>query len=166
MRNTTKLLALAAGLALTACAYNPPPIPVLAPAASDLATIAGEWNGEYRATMAERSGTISFKLAAGADTAFGEVVMLPRWLNGQPMETRGAAVPRAPVPLTVRFVRVRDGFLSGALEVYVDPDLGCLVETSFRGRLVNGVLEGTFETRDENGYMVMDGSWRVTRAAP
>jgi len=61
-------LAAAAGLALTGCAARPSPVPLQADA-NALATLAGEWSGEYSSAATGRSGSIVFTLAAGRDTA-------------------------------------------------------------------------------------------------
>src|SRR5262249_31322837 len=71
-----------------ACSTVPRPVPVAGTPAG-LSALAGQWNGEYHANGGGRQGTVVFKLAAGADTASGEVLMFPRELatdspNGGP----------------------------------------------------------------------------------
>jgi len=63
------------GLGGSACAYNPPPVPVFGTRA-DWEILAGNWRGGYTATSPGRSGVIEFKLSAGDEQAFGDVVMI------------------------------------------------------------------------------------------
>ena len=46
-----------------ACTWKPTPVTMLGPK-DDIASLAGEWSGEYRSDAAQRSGTIWFKLDA------------------------------------------------------------------------------------------------------
>ena len=68
-----KLTIGAALLLLAGCAGNPSPVPVVG-TASDVRALSGEWAGEYRSPETGRTGSITFKLAAGRDTAFGDVL--------------------------------------------------------------------------------------------
>jgi hypothetical protein len=161
---------LSALLVVAGCAYNPPPIPVIAAAPAAAVWLEGQWLGEYEAVPGERSGTIAFTLRAGRDTAFGDVLMVPRTnpgrsVAGPPGDTRATPPVRAAQALSVSFVRVKDGSVSGELDPYIDPDIGCLVQTVFVGTLQPGnTLAGTFVTRDESGYIVQRGTWRVSRS--
>jgi len=166
MRHTFRAALFTAGVAVMACAYNPPPIPVVA-APHDLDRLVGVWNGEYQTTRVERAGTISFTLAAGSDSAYGDVTMIPRMNDSRnQFDTRLGTPAQLPRPLRITFVRMQGGDVSGALDPYVDPDLGCMVETRFRGALRDArTLQGTFVTRDETGAIVQRGTWKVTKAA-
>lgn len=67
--------------------------------------------------------------------------------------------------LTIRFVRVDGGRVSGALDPYHDPVCGCPLETTFTGRLVDAsTIEGTFVSRGPPGHRTANGRWRVTRS--
>jgi hypothetical protein len=95
--------------------------------------------------------------------------MIPRGYDDplRPAEPR-MGVQRArsnPELLTIRFVRVEGGRVSGVLDPYHDPECGCALETSFTGRLVNdSTIEGTFVTTGPPGFPRSTGTWRVTRA--
>src|SRR5262245_26397835 len=85
---------------LVACATTPKPIPVSGSAA-DVSQLDGEWSGEYHGAGGGRSGLISFKLSAGADSASGDVLMFPRQRNDPPptattTDQRGTPNPNPP----------------------------------------------------------------------
>jgi hypothetical protein len=169
MTTLKSLCILLGAIVVAGCAYNPPPIPVIAPEPQNLVTLEGDWTGDFEALSNERAGTIAFKLGPGADTAFGEVVMIPRNYAAQRMAsdipgTRPSAMPVLPVGLSVSFVRLSGGYLAGELEPYVDPDIGCLVRTTFTGSFRNAAtLAGEYVTKDENGYVLHRGQWLVRK---
>jgi hypothetical protein len=155
-------LALAAG----ACATVPAPVPVVG-ADADLNLLTGEWGGEYQGQSSGRSGSIVFKLAAGADTAYGDVVMIPRERRESRLPQQdpsvGLPVPRTPEVLTIAFVRAADGGLSGRLTPYRDPDCNCVLVTRFEGRIRGDVIEGTFTSMPQDGGATQTGTWKVAR---
>src|SRR3989442_9334411 len=65
---------------LTTCTPTPPPPVPLAGTARDVAALAGRWEGSYSSAATGRSGSISFTLSATGDSAFGDVIMIPRGL--------------------------------------------------------------------------------------
>ncbi|MGD2153562.1 MAG: hypothetical protein PVG79_09860 [Gemmatimonadales bacterium] len=148
-----------------ACSTAPGPVPVVADQAG-LLQIAGEWYGSYDSPLVDRHGTIIFVLEAGRDTARGDVTMIPRgWTRPlSPIDHPAAAAHEAPIPevLRIRFVRVEYGVVSGTLQPYKDPDCGCPVYTTFTGRLLGDVIEGTFTARPGHGA-AYEGTWRVER---
>src|ERR1044071_4399138 len=108
------VIALAALLA--GCRYQPSPVPLIA-SAGDISALSGDWSGEYSSVQSGRSGSMTFTIRAGSDTAFGDVLMTPR---------RGAGIRAAdantleharhetlPELLKVTFVRVSGGILEG-----------------------------------------------------
>ena len=124
------------------------PIPV-AGYEHDVADLAGEWVGGYEGSR--RSGIVAFQLTTRRDTALGYVVMIPRASDGRP--------PR-PVTLSVHFVWVDGGRVEGRMDRYADPELGVELETTFYGRLVDGRLDGTFESVGTTADTVLQsGSW-------
>jgi hypothetical protein len=155
----------AALLLLAGCAGNPSPVPVLG-AASDVRALAGEWAGEYRSPETGRTGSITFKLAAGRDTAFGDVLMVPK--GGFPQATEpGMPETRArdnPQILTIRFVHVRDRMVSGTILPYLSPDCECWLETRFRGELQGDRITGDFISHNsDNAHLVQRGTWWAKR---
>ena len=151
-----------------ACAYNPPPVPVYASRA-DWEILAGNWRGGYTATSQGRSGVIEFKLSAGDEQAFGDVVMT----------AEHARVPYRPYPpgdprlgptnipytelLTIRFVRAEHGLISGTMAPYWDPDRSCEASATFLGEVKGRVIEGTFTSLCEDGVRELRGRWHVAR---
>jgi len=61
---------LAAGILAAGCAFNPPPVPIDAPAA-DQERLAGRWAGSYERANSGRAGSIEFDFVSGEDHAHG-----------------------------------------------------------------------------------------------
>ena len=158
----------ALGLLLSAfaigCATTPARVPVSGSAA-DISQLAGEWSGEYHADGGGRTGVISFQLAAGRDTASGDVLMFPR--QGRPgmsaTETRAPGASAVPQDLSIRFVRSAAGIVSGALDPYKDPDCDCVVTTTFEGRLKGDTIEGRYVSVRSGEAGMVRGNWKVQR---
>ena len=149
----------------TACALNPAPVPV-AGAVEDVNALAGEWTGEYHSVETGRSGSILFTLEAGRDTAFGDVIMVPRESGMTHDDAIRAATTRraANQVLTIRFVRVTGSTVSGTIEPYPSPDCGCQLITVFRGELRGDRIEGTFRTHhSEHETVAQQGTWWAAR---
>jgi hypothetical protein len=168
MKSTLRLVIPAALFGAVACAaYTPIPVPVVG-TRSAIDAIAGEWRGSYRSEETGRSGTITFTLAAGRDTAFGEVIMIPGAWNApsDPMGERVGEPRRAPSLLTISFVQAGPGRVRGTLDQYIDPDCRCPMRTVFTGVLKNeGRLEGSFESQTAQDRRTLVGTWSADRVA-
>jgi hypothetical protein len=155
-----------AALLLAACAANPTPVPVVGRSA-DVAALAGEWSGDYSSIQSGRSGSISFTLRAAADSAFGDVVMIPAGWGRALAPWRGDAAPMAAQRpqsevLTINFVRVEQGHVNGTLAPYADPQTGERLVTTFAGELKGNTITGTYTTRLASGE-TQTGRWTVQR---
>ena len=160
-----RYLAIAGAAFLAACSGPSTPVPI-AGTATDLASLAGEWSGDYSSQQTGRSGSIVFRLTAGTDSATGDVMMSPMGGAGP----RGAMTPyapaetaRSPQVLAIRFVRVENGRVSGRLDPYTEPECACVLFTVFEGQLRGNVLEGTYTSRVQATGQEQHGRWRVTR---
>src|SRR5258708_39493745 len=119
----------ALGALLLACtAPRQTPVPLVG-AARDVAALEGQWDGSYSSAATGRSGSISFTLTATGDSAFGDVIMIPRGL-GRPLEAwntaaapSGAAAP-PPAARTITFVRGAEERVTGTLAPTADPETG------------------------------------------
>ena len=163
-----KLTIGAALLVLAGCAGNPSPVPVLG-TASEVQALAGEWTGEYRSAETGRTGNVTFKLAAGRDTAFGDVLMVPKESFSQSTEPGMPAPPARANPqiLTIRFVHVRGDAVSGTILPYLAPDCDCWLETRFRGDIRADRIAGEFVSHDsDTGRMMQRGTWWAKRIGP
>ncbi len=153
-------------LALSACGASRSPVPVVG-ASSDLSALAGDWVGDYSSVESGRSGSITFTLRAATDSAFGDVVMVPAGLGRPLLPWRGenmaggAQIPTSTV-LTIRFVRVEAGHVSGTLDPYADPQTGARLLTTFSGELKGNTIAGTYSTRLPSGD-TQTGRWTVQR---
>ena len=128
---------------------------------------AGEWSGEYSSGESGRSGSITFTLRSAGDSAFGDVVMIPSGLGRpvKPYNEGQIAEPSSASPttvLTIRFVRVEQGRVSGTLDPYADPQTGERLFTTFVGDLKGNAIEGTYTTRLQSG-VTQTGRWSVLR---
>lgn len=134
-----------------------------------IAGLVGEWRGDYSGSeLTGRKGTIEFTLRSVGDTAQGAVFME----HEAPPNVTSDLDPRLPAhaqtplttPLFIRFVAVEGPEVVGVLESYRDPDCGCQLITTFRGRLQGDVIEGTFESNGDGlHHLPQTGRWRVQR---
>ena len=164
---TRCILSISAAMVLAAaCASRPEPIPLAADPAN-LGALVGNWSGDYSSETTGRSGSIVFKLSAGKDTAFGDVVMVPRAtasMQTAPDRPQANTMPPSSEVLTIRFARVEGGAVSGTLNPYTDPNCGCTVQTTFVGRLTDSnTIEGTFTTAGSALPGQQTGRWKVKR---
>jgi hypothetical protein len=154
-----------AALVLGGCAGNPAPVTV-AGTPRDLAALAGEWNGEYNSAQTGRSGSIAFRLRAGTDSAWGDVVMVPAGAR-EPMQPHrdheGRDATTATQVLTIRFVQIVGGTVNGVLDPYQDPECGCAVYTTFVGRVRGDRVEGEFVSRHSGHGGTFGGRWSAQR---
>lgn len=110
---------LATALSALGCSGTLPRVPVIASPA-EMSALAGEWSGDYSSGTTGRNGSIVFVLSAAADSAAGEVVMVPRAaaspLLRAPAASDAPAHLQRPVaePLTIRFVRVEGSRVVGS----------------------------------------------------
>jgi hypothetical protein len=152
---------------LLGCAASRNPVPVVG-TANDVSALAGEWVGDYQGNESGRSGTITFMLRAARDSAFGEVVMVPTGWGHALLPWRqpggGGAVSQTQAVLTIRFVRVEGGRVSGTLDPYADPRTGERLLTTFDGQFNKDgkTIGGTFTTMLEGGSK-QTGRWSVQR---
>lgn len=180
MRMMHAVLAITVGASGIACARGrAPAVPVIAASPGELTALVGKWAGEYSSAATGRRGSIVFALAAGRDTAAGDVVMMPVDGSGPlrraPRDPAYAAAAAAaggparvvtPAPssaLTIRFVRLAGDSVAGMLDPYESPDCACVLTTRFVGRVNGDRIEGTYETRGSPRNGPLTGRWRVTR---
>ena len=157
--------ALLAAVGLAGCSLNPPPVRVEGDREA-VERLAGEWEGEYVNPEAGRVGSIVFRLEAGRDTAYGDVLMIARDPRDVGPSTHidgpGDMGPRA-MTLDIEFVRCSGDRVRGLLAPYTDPDCGCVVVTEFVGTLEGDRIRGTFTTWRSGGERRAAGSWEVER---
>jgi hypothetical protein len=163
--NGTTLGLLGVALVFAGCAYNPSPVPLEGPA-SEIAALAGTWEGTYTGRQSQRSGTISLTIRPGKDTAFGDVLMENPM--GQPIVAWDVASgehsrhSRGPQLLVIEFVGIHEDYVEGVMEPYIAPDCQCTVNTVFQGRRLGEEIEGEFVTRGPYG-LYQTGTWKVRR---
>jgi hypothetical protein len=155
---------------LSACASAPPPPVSVDANQKDLNALAGSWWGDYFSGSTGRTGSIRFTLNAEEGAVYGTVLMFPQGRSSsmEPANRSGSAsadTPRGGQPLSIRFIVIEDGVVSGTLEPYKDPDCGCLLSTTFTGRIHGDVIQGTFVSHGGPGRLTQDGRWKVTRKA-
>jgi len=155
-------------VALAACHYNPSPVPLEGPS-NDIARLAGTWDGDYASAESGRSGSITFTILAGRDTAFGDVVMIPEhgpaFAAADAVTQEHRAHAQSAELLRVTLIRVQGGTIRGELEPYIAPDCQCTVTTVFRGSVNGDRIDGQYITRGPNG-LLQEGRWRMERRRP
>ncbi len=147
-------------LAAAACGAPSTPVPVR----GNLTPLVGEWVGEYSSAETGRVGSIVFTLAAGRDTAVGDVMMVPA--NIEPATTTPRSddpMLRTPRILKISFVRCEGTAVTGWLDPYPDPDTGEKTSTTFDGLIKGNKLEGTFVSYLELSGKRRTGKWVVNR---
>lgn len=156
---------------LTSCGSTEPgPVQVIA-APEDLAPLAGEWIGTYDSRATGRSGSITFHFTENPEGAHGDVLMIPKQDVIHDRDRNPSQYPAAPhgmmssaSVLSIEFVRVATGQISGKIAPYPDPDVpGATLETHFTGRVSGDWIEGTFVTYSDYGVSPRRGTWRVHR---
>ena len=145
------------------CSTTSAPVPV---EGTNVAALAGHWEGEYESEATGRTGTIVFDLVAGEDHAHGDVVMIPRGAANAyrpaPRPTGEATGSAATAEvLSIRFVRAEGETVNGTLDAYWDPDCSCEVTTTFVGAMSGDRIVGTFTSMRTAGRVT--GTWRATR---
>jgi hypothetical protein len=154
-------------LGTVSCATMPHTVPVTG-SPERISALAGTWDGSYWSTGSGRNGSIRFQLAAGRDTAFGEVTMIPR-KQIHPTDRRedNAVVtpPPAASTLHISFVHAAGDSVSGSLEPYQDPDCACTLRTWFTGRLSGDQIQGRYTSLDTETGQRTFGEWTVRRQA-
>jgi hypothetical protein len=137
-------------------------VPVSGDPAS-IAALMGEWSGSYAGRESGRSGSIFFRLASDADSAYGDLLMAPAGLEHALAEDRD---PTAPPPLlTIQFVRAEGDVIYGQLGEYHDPVCGCRLKTTYTGRVAGDEIEGTFTTLHIDTGVRHGGVWQVARTS-
>lgn len=153
---------------LMSCASSEPARVPLIGVAEDLVPLAGEWAGAYESAVTSRSGSIIFHLTENPEGAHGDVLMVPKQElihNEDPHRTPRGMMSSASV-LTIEFVRVTGGEISGRIAPYPDPEMPeATLETRFIGHVKGDWIEGTFVTYSDRGVSPMRGTWRVRRKA-
>ena len=141
---------------------NPAPTVPVAGSASDVAALAGRWEGEYASEATGRSGSIVFELKPGDRVARGDVYMKPRPAPAGSSELPGTT-PAIPQILTISFVSASGGVLTGTMDPYTDPSCDCEVRTTFVGRLSGDRIAGTFTTTPTGAAPITTGEWSMRR---
>lgn len=156
-------------LTLAACESQRAAIPIVAEPES-LASLVGEWRGEYASPATGRSGSIVFYLAEGDDHAHGDVLMIPSAVSAPDRPSVRSAtnpVPPGPQIRTIRLVHAKGRQVSGLLDRYRDPDCNCKMQTAFKGEINGDRMEGTFVSLSSRpGVGRSTGWWAVTRRKP
>jgi hypothetical protein len=163
MRSLVFVLALA-GLGLSSCSSMPPPVPVSGSPAQ-IQALAGSWAGSYSSAATGRYGTVRFTLAAGSDTAHGDVFMVPRKPIRPTQQQSGAVVssPATPSTLHIAFVHAAGDSVRGTLDPYQDPDCACTLVTWFEGRMSGNRIQGRYTSRNTETGERTFGEWSVKR---
>lgn len=142
----------------------PPPIPIVGDS-RQVSVLIGSWSGEYSSWMTGRHGVIQFALAAESDTAYGDVLMLPRAPRSSAGNADRISSPRleSPLAIPVGFVLAAHDSVFGVLEPYQDPVSGRTLITRFAGRLRGDRIEGAYVTHDTGTDETTSGEWNVRR---
>ena len=155
-------LVVATALLGASCTWQGTPVPIVGPTES----LAGEWEGSYSGLQTGRTGSILFRLKAGTDSAYGDVVMIPVGADEVKPQVLAQSVEhsrRMPHLLRISFVRCEPGKVAGTLDPYSDPETGERVLTTFEGSLQGAEFQGTFSSLYPGSGRRLAGTWSVKR---
>lgn len=130
-----------------------------------IAALAGSWTGDFWGGPSGLGGSMSFTLHGGTAGLQGDVRLDdPRQQqNGFARKIDGPGVRTQAVErFHIRLVAVEGDDVGAVLEPYVGADCGCLVTTTFVGRVIGDRITGTYLTR-AGGRVLAQGSWQMTR---
>ena len=148
-----------------ACATHQPSAVRVQGHSRDIRRITGTWRGEFH-SQTGRVGTIFFDLKAGSETAYGNATF-DRVIPTQTCTdmTRPPEVSKVRMPVVLEFgaLTTSEGSIGGWFKPYRDPDLECLMDTWFEGRLVWDTLRGSFFARPTDSDTVRMGTWWAAR---
>lgn len=156
----------AALVALSACHYTPTPV-VLHASPGDVMSLAGTWEGTFLGKESARTGTITFTIEAGKDTAHGDVLLEAsaqyQFVAADVASGEHRLHSRAPEVLRITWVGLHSGYVEGALEPYIAPDCQCTVKTTFNGSAdADGdLIKGEYVTVGPS--IRQTGTWTVRR---
>jgi hypothetical protein len=170
MRKTSIAIIFSLGFFVMSCGSSEPePVQVIG-LPEDLVTLTGEWIGTYDSAATGREGSITFHLTENPLGAHGDVLMVPKQeliYNAPPHTVREQTPPAmtsSSSVLTIEFVRIAGGDVSGKIAPYADPERSfATLETHFTGHLEGDWIEGTFVTYSNKGVSPRRGTWRVHR---
>ena len=136
----------------------------------DMQALDGRWIGEYKSDEVKRKGYISFALSAEKHKAIGGISMVSgdKQKVGRPgSSTRRRSGGQKREPLTITFVEIEDGKVSGKVTPFFDPSLKSEIHTVFEGQLYGEeILEGTFSSIIMSNGSSYSGTWRVFYTGP
>jgi len=152
-----------AALLMSCGSSEPGPVRVIG-SPEELAPLTGEWAGTYDSRGTGRSGSILFHLTEDPKGAHGDVLLNPRRDVDYRPDQRFPDPLSGGAILSIEFVRVAAGEITGKIAPYGDPDVvDATLETHFAGHLVGDRIEGTFVTYSDHGVSPRRGTWRVQR---
>lgn len=157
------LLNIAMAALVAGCMGPQTPVPV----SGRTEILAGEWTGGFESPATGRAGSIVFKLKAGTDSAWGDVVMVytkaTPWAI-QPEPRQGVTPLPESQAIAIAFVACGDREVVGRLAPYRDPETGEQVHTTFVGELkAVGEFRGTYTVYYATSARQVTGEWSVHR---
>jgi len=128
--------------------------------AMDMSLIAGEWDGEFSSQTSGNSGTISFDLTKGQNSAKGQV-----FIRGElgPVSFKSPLITTYLRSLPIEFVHIERNIIEGKVVPFKDFKNNVTIHTSFKGGIDGDVMEGTYVSMIEETKKSYTGSWKVVR---
>ncbi len=165
----TRAFQIAMVILATGCSTHYPPI-ALEGSPQDLASLVGDWSGEYVDRLAgQPGGSIIFTLRGGDDRAYGDVLMTrtgasQAYRRYDPDQPTGYVLGATSQRLTISVVRARGERVTGELDPYWDFDRECPALTVFHGHIEGDVIKGTYETTYRGRFARRTGTWQVRKS--
>lgn len=172
LNSLTKTLIIGAAASLMigcASTSTTPAIKEVSGTTFDIAQLTGTWEGNFISTVTQRSGTITLELNQEGNKEVGSILLQYQKQHPKVHAPKGHNVKKTGTytktkPLSVEFIAIEGGKISGTVTPYADPILfRKTVFTTYEGSLIGNRIEGTYTTRVGQKGNSFTGSWWAVR---
>ena len=135
----------------------------------DVAQLTGTWEGNFISTVTQRTGVIKLELDQEANREVGSILLQYQKQHPKIHAPKGHNVKKTGTytktkPLSVEFIAIEGGKISGTVTPYADPLFpGKTVFSTYEGIVTGNRIEGTYTTRIGQNGNAFTGSWWAVR---
>ena len=165
----TLIIGAAASIMVGCAAFETPAIKEVSGTTYDVAQLTGTWEGSFVSTATKRSGIITLDLNQVANKEVGSITLHYQKKHPKVHAPKGHNVKKTGTytkskPLSVEFMAIEDGKISGTVTPYSDPVfLGKTVFSTYEGKVTGNRIEGTYTSRIGQNGNLFTGSWWAVR---
>ena len=134
----------------------------------DIAQLTGTWEGNFDSTVTQRSGTITLELNQEGQREVGSILLQYQKKHPKVHAPKGHNIKKTGTytktkPLSVEFIAIEDGKISGTVTPYLDPIFSRKIFSTYEGKLIGNRIEGTYTSRIGQNGNSFTGSWWAVR---